>query len=153
MPMVEIFTDGACDPNPGRGAWAAILRHEATEREISGFEPDTTNNRMEMMAAIQALAMLNRPCSVVLHSDSQILINGMSRPSSLERRAKRVNLGKLPNADLWADLDRLSAGHVIEWVWVRGHNGHPENERCDRLAAKTLKTRGSPHFRTTANTT
>lgn len=130
---VEIFTDGSCHPNPGPGGWAAILRYGSVEREIFGHERDTTNNRMEMTAALMALSALKRPCQVKLYSDSEILVGCMARPA---RRMKRAAKGKLPNADLWAMLDEAAAPHQVEWIWVRGHAGHVENERCDQMAER-----------------
>lgn len=131
--VVEIFTDGSCRPNPGPGGWAAILRYGGREMELSGGEADTTNNRMEMMAAIMALQALKRSCSVRIYSDSEIMVGGMNKPA---RRIKRAAIGKLPNADLWSQLDQVAAPHLVEWIWVRGHAGHRENERCDKLASK-----------------
>lgn len=135
-PAVDIFTDGACLGNPGPGGWAALLRSGTTEREISGAEPATTNNRMELMAVIAALETLKRPCEVRLHSDSRYVIDGMTkwlRPWKA-RGWKTADRQPVKNVDLWQRLETAAATHRIEWIWVRGHDGHPENERVDVLA-------------------
>lgn len=133
---VEIFTDGACRGNPGPGGWAAILRYRGVERELSGYEPDTTNNRMEMTAAIAGLEALKRPCRVRLFSDSQYLRDGITKWISGWKRRGWLTADKQPvkNVDLWQRLDAAAARHVVTWEWVRGHSGHPENERADTLA-------------------
>lgn len=135
-PPVEIFTDGACRGNPGPGGWAAILRYRGTERELVGGEAMTTNNRMEMTAAIKGLEALNRPCRVRLYTDSQYLRDGvMQWLAGWKARGWRTADKKpVKNIDLWQRLDAAAARHRIEWVWVRGHAGHPENERADALA-------------------
>ena len=137
MTSVEIFTDGACKGNPGPGGWGALLRMGRHEKEMSGSEPDTTNNRMEMMAVIRALNALTRPCSVDLYSDSRYVIDGMTRWIEGWQKKGWKNASKKPvrNADLWHDLIEAAAPHQINWHWVRGHNGHPENERVDKLAS------------------
>ncbi|MGH7055302.1 MAG: ribonuclease HI [Stellaceae bacterium] len=133
---VEIFTDGACSGNPGPGGWAAILRHGTIEKELSGFAPMTTNNRMEMTAAIQALEALKRPCRVRLYSDSQYLRDGITRWIAAWKVRGWRTAAKEPvkNVDLWQRLEQAMAPHTVAWHWVRGHAGHPENERTDALA-------------------
>jgi ribonuclease HI len=139
-PEVEIFTDGACSGNPGRGGWAAILRYCDTEREISGGEAMTTNNRMEMTAAIESLAALKRPCRVRLYTDSQYLRDGITRwlPQWKTRDWRTADKKPVKNVDLWQRLDAAALPHRIEWIWVRGHAGHPENERADALARAAI---------------
>jgi ribonuclease HI len=137
MTHVDIYTDGACSGNPGPGGWGAILVCGENEKELSGSEASTTNNRMELLAAIEALGALKRPCEVTLTSDSQYLINGITKgwAESWRRNGWRKK-DKSPalNSDLWERLLELLAIHKVEFVWVRGHNNHPYNERCDRLA-------------------
>jgi ribonuclease HI len=137
---VEIFADGACRGNPGPGGWAAILRHRRVEKELSGSEPYTTNNRMEMLAAIMGLEALKRRCRVRLYSDSQYLRDGITRwIDNWKRRGWRTADNKpVKNIDLWQRLDRAAAGHEVSWIWVRGHAGHPENERADGLARAAI---------------
>jgi ribonuclease HI len=137
MKSVEIFTDGACKGNPGPGGWGAIVRYGAHEKEISGGEADTTNNRMEMTAAIRALNLLIEPCEVRLCTDSKYVIDGITRWVDGWQRNGWKNASKQPvrNADLWHELIEASARHEIEWQWVKGHSGHPENERADKLAS------------------
>ena len=137
MKQVEIFTDGACQGNPGPGGWGAILRYKGTEKEISGGDPDTTNNRMELTAVIEALRLLKEPCQVTIYSDSQYVCNGITKGWAKgwkSRGWKKSDKSPALNPELWdallAEIDR----HQIEMVWVRGHAGHPENERCDALA-------------------
>lgn len=139
--QIEIFCDGACSGNPGPGGFGAILRSGRTVKELSGSEPATTNNRMELTAAITALEALKRPCSVILTTDSQYLVKGMREWLAGWIRKGWVNSKKEPvlNRDLWERLDALAKVHTIEWRWVRGHNGHPENERCDELARLAIK--------------
>jgi len=137
---VEIYTDGACRGNPGPGGWGAVLRYGEHERELWGGEPKTTNNRMELIAAIEALASLNRPCEVDLTTDSQYLRQGITewKPNG-QRRGSRTSARKpVKNADLWRRLDELAARHTVHWHWVRGHTGHPENERADALANRGI---------------
>jgi ribonuclease HI len=133
---VEIFSDGACSGNPGPGGWGAILRYGNIEKEISGFKKNTTNNQMEMTAVIEALRMLKEPCSVAIHTDSQYLKNGITMWIHNWKRNGWKTADKLPvkNRELWEELDELSRKHQVKWKWVRGHAGHPENERCDELA-------------------
>ena len=133
---VDIFTDGACSGNPGPGGWGAMLRYRGTEREINGGEANTTNNRMEMMAAIQALEALRRPSRVTLYTDSKYLSDGITKWIHGWKRRGWKTAGKKPvkNQDLWQRLDAAIAGHDIEWRWVKGHAGHRENERADALA-------------------
>ena len=134
---VEIFTDGACKGNPGPGGWGAILRMGRHEKELSGHESETTNNRMEMTAAIRALNALTEPCAVTLHTDSRYVIDGMTKWVEGWKRKGWINASKQPvrNADLWHALIEAAGHHRIEWQWVKGHDGHPENERADRLAS------------------
>jgi len=133
---VEIFTDGACSGNPGPGGWGAILRAGETQRELSGGEALTTNNRMELLAAIGALEALKRRCAADLYTDSSYLRNGITQWIHSWRRNGWRTADKKPvkNADLWQRLDQLSSQHDITWHWVKGHAGHPENERADELA-------------------
>ena len=134
---VEIFTDGACKGNPGPGGWGAILRMGNHEKEISGSERETTNNRMEMTAVIRALTALIEPCAIVVHTDSRYVIDGMTKWIDGWTRKGWVNASTQPvrNQDLWHDLIEAAQRHTIAWQWVKGHNGHPENERADRLAS------------------
>lgn len=137
MKQVEIFTDGACKGNPGPGGWGVLLRMGTHEKEMSGGEPDTTNNRMEMMGAIKGLNALIEPCTVELYSDSKYVLDGMNKWIHGWQRNGWVNASKKPvrNADLWHDLIEAARPHKVNWHWVRGHNGHPENERVDALAS------------------
>jgi ribonuclease HI len=139
-PAVDIFTDGACSGNPGPGGWGAVLRYRAVEKELSGGEAATTNNRMELMAAIAALEALNRPSQVRLHTDSQYLRNGITQwlPSWKARGWRTADKKPVKNVDLWQRLEQAAAPHEIEWHWVRGHAGHPENERADALARAAI---------------
>ena len=129
--VVNIFTDGACSGNPGSGGWGAILRYGKAEKEISGGEYNTTNNRMELMAAISALESLTRPSHVVLYTDSTYVKNGISK---WIHGWKKKNWKGVKNPDLWQRLDMATKPHKIDWQWIKGHAGHPENERCDKLA-------------------
>lgn len=137
MKLVELFTDGACSGNPGKGGWGAILRYMGHEKEISGGEKETTNNRMELTAVIRGLSMLKEPCSVRLTSDSKYVIDAVTKGwvYSWQRNGWR-KADKKPalNVDLWEQLLPLLERHQVEFVWVKGHQGHPENERCDQLA-------------------
>jgi ribonuclease HI len=135
---VEVWTDGGCKPNPGPGGWAAILRYGEAERELSGAEPATTNNRMELTAACAALEALTRPCRVVLHTDSEYVRNGVTRwHAGWVRRNWRNAAGDpVANMDLWQRLLAAAAKHEVEWRWVRGHAGDPMNERADVLATR-----------------
>ncbi|WP_194743514.1 ribonuclease HI [Thermaurantiacus tibetensis] len=135
-PRVLIATDGACRGNPGPGGWAAILRAGEVERELSGAERLTTNNRMELTAALEALRALTRPAEVLLETDSRYLVDGMTRwLQGWQRNGwKTADRKPVRNADLWQALAATAAPHCVRWVWVRGHAGHPLNERADRLA-------------------
>lgn len=137
MKHVEIFTDGACKGNPGKGGWGAILRMGHHEKEMSGSEKETTNNRMELMAAIQALNALNQPCQVSLHTDSKYVLDGITRWVFGWQKNGWKTADKKPvkNGDLWMALVEAVRPHKVEWIWVRGHDGHPENERADKLAS------------------
>jgi ribonuclease HI len=141
MRRVTIYTDGACLGNPGPGGWAALLIDAEGRREISGFEPSTTNNRMELRAAVEGLQTLDAPAEVDLHTDSQYLRNGMAEWMARWKRNGWRTADKKPvkNTDLWQTLDALAARHVVRWHWVRGHAGHPENERCDELANEAIR--------------
>jgi len=138
--VVEIYADGACKGNPGPGGWGALLRTGGTERELYGGEPDTTNNRMELTAVIRALEALKRRCKVRLYTDSQYVQKGISQwIHDWKRRGWRTADKKpVKNEDLWRRLDELAGAHQVEWHWVRGHAGHPENERADELANKAI---------------
>jgi len=138
---VEIFTDGACSGNPGPGGWGSILRWNGVEKELSGAEPDTTNNRMEMMAAIAALEALKRPMSARVTTDSAYLRDGIMKWIHGWKRNGWKTAAKEPvkNEDLWRRLDELTRRHKVEWEWVKGHAGHPENERADQLARDAIK--------------
>jgi ribonuclease HI len=144
MRHVTIFTDGACAGNPGPGGWAAILIDDARRRELSGYVPASTNNRMELTAAIEGLRALRTPAAVDLHTDSQYVRNGMSDWLARWKRNGWRTADRKPvkNEDLWRALDALAQVHRIRWHWVRGHDGHPENERCDALANAAIRNRG-----------
>jgi ribonuclease HI len=137
FPKVEIATDGACKGNPGPGGWGAVIRMGLNEKELSGGEPLTTNNRMEMMAAISGLNALTKPCRVTLSTDSRYVMDGLTKWIKGWQRNGWRTADKKPvkNADLWQALLDAAKPHRIEWVWVKGHAGHPENERADRLAS------------------
>ncbi len=136
MKAVEIHTDGACLGNPGPGGWAALLRYRTQEKELVGGEALTTNNRMELMAAISALEALTAPCSVVLHTDSQYVRKGITEwlPNWLRRNWRTAGGGAVKNQDLWQRLQAATLRHSIDWRWVKGHSGDPDNERVDALA-------------------
>jgi ribonuclease HI len=140
-PKVVIYTDGACSGNPGPGGWGAILMYGEKEKELSGGEPATTNNRMELMAAIRALEALNKPCKVELHTDSQYVMKGVTEwmRSWKARGWKTADKKPVKNEDLWRRLDEARLRHDVDWRWVKGHNGHEHNERADALARKGLK--------------
>jgi ribonuclease HI len=144
--QLEIFTDGACKGNPGPGGWGAVIRYGKHEKEISGGDPDTTNNRMELSATIQALKILIEPCKVKLHTDSRYVIDGITKWIHGWQRNGWKNASKQPvsNVDLWHDLIEATARHQVEWIWVKGHNGHPENERADRLASDAAEAIAKP---------
>ncbi len=135
MPQVTIYTDGACDPNPGPGGWAALLRYGAHEKVLTGSDPDTTNNRMELTAAIQAFKALKQTCQVDIYTDSEYLKRGITEwlPGWRARGWRRKG-GALANIDLWQELDKLLKIYQVEWHWLRGHAGQPQNERVDKLA-------------------
>ncbi|HEV2162888.1 MAG TPA: ribonuclease HI [Stellaceae bacterium] len=134
--VVEIFTDGACSGNPGPGGWGVLLRYDGVEKELSGFEPETTNNRMEMMAVIAALEQLNRGVRAVVHTDSRYVHDGITLwlPRWKTRGWKTADKKPVKNADLWLRLETALQRHQVTWRWIRGHSGHPENERADALA-------------------
>lgn len=141
LPTVMIFTDGACSGNPGPGGWGALLRYGEAEKELAGFEPDTTNNRMELMGAIQALEALKRPATVILHTDSRYLKDGITLwLANWQAQGWKTSQRKpVKNVDLWQRLSDAVQKHDIQWVWVRGHNGHAENERADQLARQAIQ--------------
>jgi ribonuclease HI len=136
----EIFTDGACRGNPGPGGWGVLLRHNGHEKTLYGAQAQTTNNRMELMAAIAGLESLKRPCHVHMITDSQYVQKGIEEwLAGWKRRGWKTAANKpVKNVDLWQRLDRATRGHVIRWSWVRGHSGHPENELADRLANQAI---------------
>lgn len=136
--VVEIWTDGGCKPNPGPGGWAAILRFGTAERELSGADAATTNNRMELTAAAEALEALTRPCTVMLHTDSEYLRNGITRWTEgwVRRRWRNAAGDPVANIDLWQRILAAAARHEIDWRWVRGHSGNTMNERADVLATQ-----------------
>ena len=137
LKFVEIFTDGACSGNPGPGGWGAVLRYGNREKEISGGEENTTNNRMELTAAIEALSALKEPCRVTLTTDSKYVCDGMTLGWARQWRSngwRKADKKAAQNTELWEKLLELDDYHEITFVWVRGHDGHPENERCDKLA-------------------
>ena len=137
MKEIELFTDGACSGNPGPGGWGAILRYNGIEKELSGGEENTTNNRMELTAAIEGFSVLKEPCRVRLVTDSRYVADGIGKGWAASWRKngwRKADKKPALNADLWERLLRLTELHTVEIEWVRGHNGHPENERCDALA-------------------
>ncbi len=140
MSTVEIFTDGACRGNPGPGGWGALLRFNSTEKQLFGAEVETTNNRMELMAAIVALESLTRSCDVVLTTDSQYVKKGITEWIDGWKKRNWKTAGRKPvkNTDLWQRLDQAVVRHNIQWQWVRGHSGHPENEMADQLANRAI---------------
>ncbi|MBQ4317044.1 MAG: ribonuclease HI [Clostridia bacterium] len=138
MKTVNIYTDGACKGNPGAGGWSAILEYEGREKELCGGEKITTNNRMELTAAIEGLKALKTPCKVNLYSDSQYLVNAINKgwlDSWKQKGWKKADKSQVLNDDLWKILDDLLSTHEVEFIWVRGHDGHAYNERCDELAS------------------
>ena len=138
--IVEVYTDGACRGNPGPGGWGVLLRYGDTEKELYGAEAETTNNRMELMAAIQALENLKRECKVILTTDSEYVRKGITEwiANWKKRGWKTASKQPVKNKDLWQRLDKAATEHHVEWHWVRGHTGHPENERADELANKGI---------------
>lgn len=143
--IVEIYTDGACSGNPGPGGWGALLRYGGTEKELSGGECETTNNRMELMGAIAALESLTKPSRVRLYTDSQYVQKGASEwlAGWVKKGWKTADKKPVKNADLWQRLQAAMAQHQVEFIWVRGHNGHPDNERVDRLAVAAIGKTGN----------
>lgn len=141
MDKIEIYTDGACKGNPGVGGWGALLVAGEHEKELFGGEPDTTNNRMELMAVIKALELLKRPCKIMLHTDSQYVLKGITEwiTGWKAKGWKTASKAPVKNVDLWQALDEAQAKHTIEWIWVRGHSGHPGNERADQLANRGVE--------------
>jgi len=141
---VRLYTDGSCHGNPGPGGWGAILQWEGSEREISGAEPATTNNRMELRAVIEGLRALREPCEVEVWTDSRYVVDGMKLWLANWKRKDWRTADRKPvkNAELWRELDDEAARHRARWHWVRGHDGHPENERADRLANAAIATLG-----------
>lgn len=142
MKEVEIFTDGACSGNPGPGGWGAVLRYGKVEKELCGGEKETTNNRMELTAAIMALRALKEPCNVTLTTDSKYLADGITKgwaESWKKNGWKKADKKPALNIDLWEEILELFSKHNVNIVWVKGHNGHPENERCDTLAVSFYK--------------
>ena len=138
MKEVNLYTDGACRGNPGKGGWGAILVYSGKERELSGGEPSTTNNRMELTAAIEGLKALKEPCKVRLYSDSQYLVNAINKgwlENWKKKGWRKADRSAVLNDDLWKTLDELLSIHEVEFIWVRGHDGHEYNERCDELAS------------------
>lgn len=139
MKQVDIYTDGACRGNPGKGGWGAILVYNGREKELSGGEPETTNNRMELTAAISALSSLKEPCRVTLYSDSKYLVDAVTKGWARSWKAKgwkKADKSPALNPDLWEEVLRLVEIHEVTFVWVKGHDGHEYNERCDRLATE-----------------
>jgi ribonuclease HI len=138
--VVVIYTDGGCEPNPGTGGWGAVLLYGGHVKEISGGAPDTTNNRMEMTAAIEALSALKRPCKIQLYTDSEYVKKGITEWIAGWKKKKWIRrCGPVKNVDLWQRLDALVEKHDVEWRWVRGHTGNTYNERCDELAAAAIQ--------------
>ena len=138
--IVHIFTDGACKGNPGPGGWGAILKYDATSKEIKGFHPNTTNNIMELTAVIEALKAINRPCKIIITTDSNYVKNGITEWIHQWKEKKWKTAGKKPvkNKELWEILDKETQQHDITWKWVKGHSGHIENERADELANEAI---------------
>lgn len=145
MKNVTLYTDGACKGNPGPGGWGAILRFNKTEKDLSGFEKATTNNRMELTAVIQGLRQLKEKCEVTIITDSQYVKNGMTEwvEGWIKKGWKTAAKKPVKNVDLWKQLVAETTKHQVSWQWVRGHSGHPENERCDQLANEAIEEKGS----------
>lgn len=140
LTQVEAYTDGGCKGNPGPGGWGVLLRYGSTEKELKGSEPDTTNNRMELMAAIMAFETLKRPCQVAITTDSQYVKNGVTQwLLGWKKKGWKTAANKpVKNQDLWQRLDKALSAHQVEWCWVKGHSGHAENERVDELANEAI---------------
>ena len=138
--LVQIFTDGACKGNPGPGGWGAIMKYGDHVKELNGYSAETTNNIMEMTAVIVALKQLNVPCEIRLTTDSQYVVKGMTEwmKGWIRNGWKTASRQPVKNKELWRELDELSKPHTIKWIWVKGHSGHPENERCDQLANEAI---------------
>lgn len=138
MKQIELFTDGACSGNPGPGGWGCLLRYQDTEKELSGGAAQTTNNRMELTAVIEGLKALKEPCAITLSTDSKYVMDGVLKylPSWQQNNWKKSNKKPVLNVDLWQELTTQMARHHINWIWVKGHAGHPENERVDQLACQ-----------------
>jgi ribonuclease HI len=147
---VEIFSDGACSGNPGPGGWGTILRFKTVEKELSGYEPETTNNRMELTAVVEGLRALKQSCRVTIYTDSRYLKDGITSWIKKWKRNGWMTSQKEPvkNKDLWVAMDEAAQRHEIDWQWVKGHAGHPENERCDQLARDAIRRRGAPNSST-----
>lgn len=141
MKKVDLFTDGACSGNPGPGGWGAILRYNGKEKELAGAEPATTNNRMEMTAIIEGLRAIKAPCAVTIHTDSTYVMDGATKYIAgwKKRGWKTADKKEVKNIDLWQALEDQLARHDISWIWVKGHAGHPENERADALARAAIE--------------
>jgi len=141
MDQIQIYTDGACKGNPGPGGWGALLVAGGKEKELFGGEPNTTNNRMELMAVIQALSALKRPCQIILHTDSQYVLKGITEwlAGWKAKGWKTASKAPVKNVDLWQLLDEATRQHEIEWRWVKGHSGHDGNERADQLANRGVE--------------
>ena len=143
MKKVDLYTDGACRGNPGPGGWGVLLRYSDQERELYGYQAEATNNQMELMAAIRGLEALKQPCEVILTTDSKYVLQGMTEwLAGWKRKGWRSASGQpVKNQDLWQRLDTAAQLHKIQWVWVRGHTGHPDNERVDGLANRAINER------------
>lgn len=140
LPLVKIYTDGGCIPNPGKGAWAVILTYGDKEKVITGFENDTTNNRMELRAAIEGLKALKKRCKVVIYTDSEYLKKGMTEwIKDWVKNGWKTSKGTVKNKDLWDELVELVRKHEVTWEWIKGHNKHPHNERCDKIVKNIIK--------------
>ncbi len=141
MKQVDIFTDGACSGNPGEGGWGAILRYGSHEKEISGYKKTTTNNQMELTAIIEALRLLKEPCRITIHTDSKYVIDGITKWLENWQKNNWKTASKKPvkNKELWQELNTEISKHKIHWKWIKGHSGHIENERADKLATSAIK--------------
>ena len=139
--LVEIFTDGACKGNPGPGGYGAILKYRDHIKELSGYDPGTTNNRMELTAIIESLRKIRRPCNIIITTDSNYAVKGMTEwlPAWIRKNWKNSQNKPVLNKDLWEELIELCKPHRIEWKWIKGHAGHKENERCDELARNSIE--------------